>query len=759
MRAILKKELRQFRVSMPGYVFIAFILAVIGLYFSYSNLNLASPRFEVVLSNVRFLFVIFVPLFTMRSLAEERRTRTDQLLRTVPLTDTQIVAGKYAAMIILFALPMLAVCTYPLILRHYGQVNLAAAYLSILGFFLLGCASIAIGEFASSLTENPVIAAVLCFGMLLVSYLMEGISAMVPGTAFGSLIAFFVVGALLSLLVFVLTGKVWAPAAVLAVTAGIPGALYLARRPLLEGSFQKALLILYLNGRLDALSEGILDIPAIVYFLSVIIIFLFLTVQVLSLRRQNTGVPSRNNGSFYSIAMSVLAAACCVLVNRMVLALPSNLSQPDFTTVRLYTLSEPSVSWLHDLDKEAVLYHICEGGKEDDTVVRLLQRYADESPWIQVKTVDPAVYPGFVSGYTDERVEDNSIIAVSGSRSRIVAAKDLYTWGISKATNRTIATGFDGEGLLTSALAYVTGDQSPVLYALSANGERTLEGDFLEAVRRKNIEIRSLNLLSGEVPEDAAAILMAAPSRDYSEEETEKILSYLEGGGSGILLTDFSLEEMPQLTRILADYGLERVPGIILEGDSSRYISYPYCLIPEVGYSELTAKLTSGTYLLFPMAQGLTVTGEKRASIEHIPLLTTSASSYSKTDVQNMTTSEKEEGDIDGPFAIGMLVTEDVNRDQMPDTQLAVFTTGYLLDEDYNKTVSGTNAQLTGEVIGTLCTMEDAYGSIPMKNLQPEMLSLTDRAANFWAGITTFLLPALVLAAGVIIWARRRKRG
>lgn len=157
MIAVCRKELRSYRISMIGYVFIAFMLAVVSLYFAYQNLNLASPRFELVLQNVQFIFLVFVPILTMRVLAEEKKQKTDQLLLTLPMTVKDIVIGKYLAVVVLFTIPMLIICIYPLILTMFGSVNLPAAYFSILGFYLLGCANIAIGVFFSSVTENPMI--------------------------------------------------------------------------------------------------------------------------------------------------------------------------------------------------------------------------------------------------------------------------------------------------------------------------------------------------------------------------------------------------------------------------------------------------------------------------------------------------------------------------------------------------------------------------------------------------------------------------
>lgn len=286
MGAVYRKEIRSYRTTMPAYIFVAFILAVTGLYFSFLNLNMASPKFETVLQNIQFVYLVFVPLLTMRVLAEEHRQRTDQLLLTLPLKEWEIIAGKYLALVTVFGIAMLVVCFYPLILTRYGKINLATAYLSILGFFLLGCAELAIGLFFSSLTESPVISAVLCFAFLLVCYLMNSISRLVPGTAFASLVCFLVLALLLGYLVFRLTDSLAVALCFGFAPAFLAVVIFLFRAPLLEGLFPKLLLVLYLNGSLTGFFEGILDLPAIVYDFSVAGLALYFSGQVLAGRRR-----------------------------------------------------------------------------------------------------------------------------------------------------------------------------------------------------------------------------------------------------------------------------------------------------------------------------------------------------------------------------------------------------------------------------------------------------------------------------------------
>ena len=177
MTAVYKRELRSYLTSMIGYLFMFFILLLTGIYFSAYQLAAAYPKFEYTLSALTFVFLISVPILTMRVLAEERKQKTDQLLLTSPVSVEKIVLGKYLALVTIFAIPMIIMCLYPLLMSKFGTVSFAAAYTAILGFFLLGCANLAIGVFISSLTESQVIAAVLTFVFLFAFYMMNGISS------------------------------------------------------------------------------------------------------------------------------------------------------------------------------------------------------------------------------------------------------------------------------------------------------------------------------------------------------------------------------------------------------------------------------------------------------------------------------------------------------------------------------------------------------------------------------------------------------
>ena len=269
MIAVYKRELRSYLTSMIGYLFIFFILLLTGIYFSAYQLGAAYPRFEYTLSALTFVFLISVPILTMRVLAEE------------------IVIGKYFALVTIFAIPMLIMCFYPLLMTKFGTVSLGAAYTAILGFFLLGCANLAIGVFISSLTESQVIAAVLTFVILFAFYMMNGISSFFSEGALSTCITFGLLILAAAIIIYTMIKNFLISAVVCVVGEIALVIVYVVNSGFFSGGIQKVLDIFNLSSHFDNFANAIFDVKGILYFVSVIAVCLFLTVQSIAKRRWN----------------------------------------------------------------------------------------------------------------------------------------------------------------------------------------------------------------------------------------------------------------------------------------------------------------------------------------------------------------------------------------------------------------------------------------------------------------------------------------
>lgn len=286
MTAVYKREVRAYFQSMTGPVFIAFLLAFTGIYFVAYNLSAGYPYFSYTLSGSLIVFLVGIPLITMRSFSEERRNRTDQMLLTAPVSLFGIVMGKYLAMVTVIAIPNIIFCIYPLIIQSQGVVYLTVDYISIFVFFLLGCVYAAIGMFLSALTESQIIAFVSTFGILLVLYLWDGILSLLPSSAISGLAGVLIILALAVFYIYHMTDNV-----VLAGIIGVIGAaagiiVYIVDSALYENLLSNLLGRLALaNVFTDITSNSIVDVTGIALYLSIAAVFVFLTVQAVQKRR------------------------------------------------------------------------------------------------------------------------------------------------------------------------------------------------------------------------------------------------------------------------------------------------------------------------------------------------------------------------------------------------------------------------------------------------------------------------------------------
>ena len=459
------------------------------------------------------------------------------------------------------------------------------------------------------------------------------------------------------------------------------------------------------------------------------------------------------NGT-YSMAMAAIFIVIVVVINMIVGAIPSKYSQLDVSSSKLYTIGDETKKVLKALDKDVTIYQIAPSGSEDDTISNLLSRYKDESK--QVK--DPVVNPKFASEYTSDDLASNSLIVVCGDRNKVINYNDMYSTSVDYNTWQQTTTGFDGEGQITSAIGYVTSENLPIMYTLSGHGEKDLDSSFKEDIQKANIDIKDLNLLTeGKVPDDADFLMIVSPTSDISEEEKTEILDYLEAGGKAMIFSDYTQDDLPNFDAVLENYGVKRAAGIVFEGDSQHYgMQMPYYLVPTVNSTDASSETASaGSYVLAPYAQGIQKTDDVRDTVTIDSILTTSDQAYSKTNMQSSNI-EKEDGDVDGPFDLGVAITEKLDDDK--ETQIVYYSTANLMESQVNQMVSGGNEKLLLESLNWMTSTDDSNSvSIPSKSLESTSLTVTDYDAAFWKICTIGLIPGVFLVAGFLIWLKRRK--
>lgn len=286
MKAVFKHEISLYYHGLLAYVFGAFLLEFIGIGAMMYNINSAVANFEYALGNFSIGFIALVPILTMRIMAEEKKQKTDQLLSLLPITGADIVLGKYFAMAVVFVAPMLVACVYPFIFSFYGDVYLPTSYGALFAFICLGLALTAIGMFISSLTESQGMAAGICVVAMLFCYYSADLADYISSTAF-NVAALLVLSALLALIVRRLTRSDVAGLIILVICVAAVAITWFVSPTSLETLLPDLMHKLSLFERFYTFVNGVFDVTAIIYYISVAAFFLFLCVQSWEKKRYN----------------------------------------------------------------------------------------------------------------------------------------------------------------------------------------------------------------------------------------------------------------------------------------------------------------------------------------------------------------------------------------------------------------------------------------------------------------------------------------
>ena len=457
-------------------------------------------------------------------------------------------------------------------------------------------------------------------------------------------------------------------------------------------------------------------------------------------------------GGAYSLSISVVVLAILIVVNIFASSLPTTMTRYDISASKLYSITSNTKAVVNGLEEDVTIYWVVQSGQEDEVIENLLGKYDSLSDHIQVAKKNPDVYPAFAEQYTDETVRNNSLIVECGDRSRFIGYNDIYVQE-ADIYSYSYNTSFDGEGAITSAIDYVVSEELPQVYILEGHGEADLPASLQEQIEKENMETNTLSLLTVDaIPEDADCVMIYAPESDISQEEKELLADYAADGGKLFVaagpVPDGILENLYSL---LADYGVEANEGIVVEGDREHYsFQGPMALLPEMNSNTITDSLIEENYYpIMSVSLGLTVAENDRSGTV-TELLTTSGMAYSKLAGYSMTDYEKEEGDIDGPFALA------VSIETAGEGQIVWFTSSYFLDDMYNATSSGANANLGMNALSALIGETEAM-AIRSKSLNYNYLTINSSTASLLKALMTGVFPLVYLGIGVWVVLKRRR--
>lgn len=711
MFAILKREFKSYFQNIIGWLFVAVILAVFGLYFYAYNLSGGYPYLSYNFSAISFIMLIAVPILTMRSFSEDRKNKIDQLVLTSPVSVGKIVFGKFLGMAAVFTIDILVMCLVPLILSIFGTNPFAENYVAILGFWLYGCAFIAIGMFISSLTESQVIAAVLSFVVFFMGYMMNSIESLISANG--------------NLLTKIL------------------------------GAFD-------LYTPFEGFLSGCLNLESTAYYLTVILLFVFLTTQSIQKRRWSMSSKRISTGVF-SIGFVVIAAAVAVIVNMVVASLPTSITSIDVSNSKLYALTDDTKEYVKGLDSDITIYVLNSESKKDAQLDETLGRYEDLSKHITVKYVNPSTNPYFYKDYTDNAPTTNSVIVVGDSRSKVIDYYDIYDYQTSMDQSSYSYSqelkGYDAEGQITSAMEYVTldSDQLPVIYQITGHGETELSSAFTSALEKANITLSSTKLMTEEaIPADAQAIIINAPTSDFNDTDAQKVIDYLKAGGKAIIAGNYAYPDLQNFNSILAAYEVSFTKGVVGENDSNYYYNNnPFYLLPNVESSSYTSSVTN-SYIFSPASAGITYP-DSTDNTTYTALLDTTDSAVSKSATDEIKTSEYEEGDIQGPFTVGLAIDEVVDDEHT--SHIVVLGSSMFLTDQCDQVVSGNNSSMFTDIVSNMVEKTELSTSvIAEKEYTMSNITVATMTAVMLGLVFAVFTPIVLVILGIVIWAVRRKK-
>lgn len=454
--------------------------------------------------------------------------------------------------------------------------------------------------------------------------------------------------------------------------------------------------------------------------------------------------------------VSIISAVVIVLVLLVNLIITEFDLKIDLSNQGIYTLTEETKEYIKNMEDDVTIYFLIETGNELTMFQKIAEKFESLSNKITLEQKDPIQYPTFAEEYVEDEVGLNSFLVVNNrtKQAKYVDYKDMLVQEFSQQTFQFHTVGIDVEGKLISAIQYVTNPNLPVIYYTVGHEEYEIGQLYKDTMDRMNILIQPLQTLTVEqIPEDCDVLVINGPKLDFSDAETEMIKQYMAAGGNAVVVLDYQAQDFKNLNSLINYYGLQLEKGIICEGDADRYVPlYPRYIVPKVLEHDITAGLyNSNRIVVTPKSSGITIMDNIRSSLTIEPLLETSASAYSKVNISPETLM-KEEGDIDGPFYIGVISGDTYDGIT---SNMVVYTSEMIFDD--NMISDFGNFYLLVNTIGNLVGELETI-SVRPRYLYPEPLNITQKPVMLWAAIIIIVLPAIILASGIVIVVRRRKR-
>ncbi len=454
----------------------------------------------------------------------------------------------------------------------------------------------------------------------------------------------------------------------------------------------------------------------------------------------------------YSTVITLVLIAILVVFNLIVGKFNRSF---DFTGEDIFSLSEESLKVLDTVDSDINIYTLFSTAGDDaitGRVEQVLDQYIQHNSHIKVENRDLYLHPDFAGKYSSEtnNVDVNSLIVEANDRFRIIKYEDYFN-----SEGR-----FSLESCITSAIQYVNMSVQPSIYYITGHGEASYESytSLGSQLKLANFDVKTINLLESDIPEDCRLLLITPTARDYSEAEAKKVLSYLaDDGRAYMIMGGTDTASFKNLAGIASAYGITLEPGYIYEGDESRYMMYPYAVLPQIQEHDINKSLISNGYTVATVAcQALNRTEITKQGLEITPLLTASDKAYIKK--EGNSSANKEAGDKEGPFDIAVAVTDSTYTDKAHTTKLIITGASfYLAEPNTDAMVNNANSTFIVNGINWLNDTEENI-FIPAKSLQNNSIVIDAGTAGSIKLISWGIIPGILFAAGFVVWLIRRNK-
>ncbi len=708
MIAIYKRELSSLLKNVIGWVFLGICSSVYGAFYVVYQLGYGVSNISQTLSFLPYIFMILVPILSMRIFSREKRDKSDRLIYTAPVSIKSVVLGKYLALSTIVFIQSIYFLLTVCLMNVFGDVNYLINFNSLLGFILFSLAAVAIYMFASSLVESQGICALLSFGTLFLAL-------------------------------------------------NLPGYM---RNIFKEDSVGYRIIgTIELNKPLNDFVSGIFSISSLVYYPVVILLFLFLTGQVIYKKRFNVSREKLSLSAF-TIGGVVVAIALSLGINFALSYLPTD-TVVDVSSMGIYSITDSTKEYLKKLNDDITIQVYSKKSDTDLVLTRMLDRFKDSNGKITVKYVDPSINPNLGAKIGVEKLTAGSVIVSGNGKNKVISSYELYETSVDYTTYTQSITGFDGEGRIVGAIEYLFSEDTPIIYSLTGHNEVRISERLSKEMDKLNLEHRELNLLeTREVPKDCRGIIINAPESDISSDDLDLIKEYISNGGKVSIMVDFvSINNQENLRELMGFAGLNPVEGVICEDDEKRFYNYKFYLFPTVAESDVTTGITGDLQIFTPYSLGFKA-DELGENVK--AFLLTSEGSYAKASLSNeedifdtgiVENIAKEDSDISGPFAVAAF------SDVGSDGRVYAFGSPFMFSDGADEVVVGRNTTLFINLIKDMVgEAEEINTSVSIKRYESPTLTVSQSMVGIYGFILVILIPLATIFAGLTVWIIRRKK-